>query len=432
MRDDKFIHRTFFIVFFFSIFCSFNFLPFISAEVQPVIGVFIIAYGTIQILLNLKLSSSSFSIVIFLFFLAPSFVIGILTKASNGITIFFYLIGPAVFCYFYKYFGFLQKKHLVIILTIFFIVSIIQAISPDSINGIINPIFEKIIKRGRLGFYGGGRGVGVLYSEPAHAAKYIFLLSALLITMIISPKLFLDINTHYNRKNIFLVFMLVVCVFLNKSASLYATYLILLFFYLFFYFLSANVNRLLSFFIIAPMLLFAVYVFILFGGYNFLPERLSGIMNSFLEVRKDFSLNDLQYFGSIRIISVIAGYAGAFIEPLGVGLGNGGDEIFQIMEKVGFNTNAISFLTSQDVEFLKPNAYGAQISLDAGVLGFVIVMSFTIYLLSKINTATKTHCFFSSLLALSIFQILFFSTTTVTAPWMTLALSLFALKRLKR
>ncbi|EKD4358631.1 hypothetical protein ORO86_004880, partial [Escherichia coli] len=144
-----------------------------------------------------------------------------------------------------------------------------------------------------------------------------------------------------------------------------------------------------------------------------------------------FTLNDLQYFGSIRLISVIAGYAGAFIEPLGAGIGNGGNEIFQIMDKIGFNTNAISFLTSQDVEYLKPNAYGAQISLDAGILGLVIVIIFTVCVFLKIDTTTKTQCFFSSLLALSIFQILFFSTTTITAPWMTLALSLFALKRLK-
>ncbi|HBD0119200.1 TPA: hypothetical protein KFU06_004495, partial [Escherichia coli] len=111
--------------------------------------------------------------------------------------------------------------------------------------------------------------------------------------------------------------------------------------------------------------------------------------------------------------------------------GNGGNEIFQIMDKIGFNTNAISFLTSQDVEYLKPNAYGAQISLDAGILGLVIVIIFTVCVFLKIDTTTKTQCFFSSLLALSIFQILFFSTTTITAPWMTLALSLFALKRLK-
>ncbi|AUA39897.1 hypothetical protein [Escherichia coli] len=429
MQDDKFIKRTFFIVFFFSIFCAFNFFPFISAEVQPVIGGGIIAFGLCQILLSLKLSYISSGIIIFLLFLVPSFITGVLVSSSNGIVLFLYLIGPAVFCYFYKYFIFLKRKHLVTILAIFFIVSIIQAISPDAINNVVNPIFEKIVKRGRLGFYGGGRGVSVLYSEPAHAAKYIFLLSVLLIAMRISPQIFLDKKMQCKKS--FLVFMIVVCIILNKSASLYVTYLMLACFFVFFYFIKVSVNRWLSFVFFIPVLALILYVCILFEVYKFLPERLLDIINSYFKVRGSFTLNDLQYFGSIRLISVIAGYAGAFIEPLGAGIGNGGNEIFQIMDKIGFNTNAISFLTSQDVEYLKPNAYGAQISLDAGILGLVIVIIFTVCVFLKIDTTTKTQCFFSSLLALSIFQILFFSTTTITAPWMTLALSLFALKRLK-
>ena len=62
-----------------------------------------------------------------------------------------------------------------------------------------------------------------------------------------------------------------------------------------------------------------------------------------------------------------------------------------------------------------------------GVLGIKSQLT-DIFLQVKINT--NVNCFYSSVLVISIFQILFFSTTTVTAPWLMLALSLYALRRL--
>lgn len=422
---------VFCLVLFFSIFCSFNFFPFITAEVQPVIGVFILLYGVVYFSTTLKINYPSLFILIFFLALLPSLVLGISVKAVNGVSYLFYLIGPAIFCYFYKYFYLLTRSHLKFFIVIFFIISLLQALSPETINSIINPYFEMLIKRARFGFYGDMRGVGILYSEPAHAAKYIFVLTVLLISFKLTPFFFSELNSGETKSSFWLALMLFICILLNKSASLYGTYVLLMFFYLFFYVIKPTPIRLIIILSSIPVLAGLIYIGALLELYTYLPERLASLVSSYNSVKDNFTLNDLQYFGSIRLISVIAGYAGPFIQPLGVGIGNGGTEIFNIMQVVGFDLNSINFLTKQDVEFLKPNAYGAQIAIEAGVLGLLAIIVFLIYFIFCIRVKTKIECFYSSLLALSLFQILFFSTTTVTAPWMTLALSLYSLKRLK-
>lgn len=419
------------IVLFFSIFCSFNFIPFISAEIQPVIGIFIILSGFIGFFITFKLSKPALVISLYFLALIPYLIYGILENGiSNGITYFMYMIGPAVFCYFYKNFKLLTLNQVKFYIYIFTFISVIQALSPEFINNIINPYFELIIKRARFGFYGDMRGVGILYSEPAHAAKYIFILIIFFISFRLSPQLYSPNNTII--KKYYLLLCISICVILNRSASLYFMILLLVLLYYILNLLKINPRKLFYFTLVFIFTFIFLYIILNLNIGVIYPQRISSLIDSFFLVKDNFSLNDIQYFGSIRLISVISGYAGSIIEPLGTGIGNGGNIIFSIMNRVGFDTNSITFLTTQDVEFLKPNAYGAQIALESGIVGLIITILLSIYCLSKIKIATNIHCFYSSVLIISIFQILFFSTTTVTAPWITLALSLYSLKWLEK
>ncbi|HHQ2324140.1 hypothetical protein AB7W56_17400 [Providencia rettgeri] len=419
------------LVLFFSIFCSFNFIPFISAEIQPIVGVFIILSGFISFLFTKKISKPALTISLFFISLIPCLTYSIILNGiTSSITYFMYMIGPAIFCYFYKNYKKLNLSQVKFFLYTFTIISIVQALSPDTLNNIINPYFELLIKRARFGFYGDMRGVGILYSEPAHAAKYIFVLMIMYISLKISPQIYSN-NKSINKNSLVIILCILICIILNKSASLYFMITFLLLLYFFLNTLHLNPRKL---FTLTILSLLTISIGIIATNLNIefmYPKRISSLVDSFSLVRDNFSLNDIQYFGSIRIISVIAGYAGSIIEPFGTGIGNGGNVIFLIMNQIGFDTNSITFLTSQDVEFLKPNAYGAQIALESGLIGLIMIISLSIYCISKIRITTKAYCFYSSVLIISIFQILLFSTTTVTAPWMTLAISLYALKWLK-
>ncbi|ELZ9636549.1 hypothetical protein [Proteus mirabilis] len=417
------------IILFFSIFCSFNFIPFISAEIQPIIGIFIILFSIFNFVFFQKINKSGLVVLFFFIILLPSLIYGIKDGLSNAATYFMYMIGPAIFCYFYKNFDLLSTKQIKFYTYIFVCFSIVQTLSPEFINNLINPYFELLIKRARFGTYGDMRGVGILYSEPAHAAKYIFLIFIFIISYRLTPHIY---TKNSNFKTTFLIVLTFICVILNKSASLYFMFLLLLIIFLFFYFFRISSPKI----IISSLILIILPIYI-WLSYTFnigviLPTRISSLIDSFWMVKDRFTLNDIQYFGSIRLISVISGYVGGIIEPMGVGIGNGGKEIFLIMNKVGFDTNSITFLTTQNVEFLKPNSYGAQIALESGLLGLTFIIILSIYCFSQIRVNTNVNCFYSAVLVISIFQILFFSTTTVTAPWLMLALSLYALKRLNK
>ncbi|WP_193016644.1 hypothetical protein [Proteus sp. FME41] len=415
------------ITLFFSIFCSFNFIPFISAEIQPIIGIFIILLSIFNFIFFQKISKSGLVVLFFFIILLPSLIYGIKNGLSNAATYFMYMIGPAIFCYFYKNFDLLSTKQIKFYIYIFIYFSIIQTLSPEFINNLINPYFELLIKRARFGTYGDMRGVGILYSEPAHAAKYIFLICVFIISYRLTPHIY---TKNSNFKTNFLIVLIFICIILNKSASLYFMFLLLLVIFLFFYFFRISSSKIIISSLILIILPLYIWLSYTFNIGVILPTRISSLIDSFWMVKDRFTLNDIQYFGSIRLISVISGYVGGIIEPMGVGIGNGGKEIFLIMNQVGFDTNSITFLTTQNVEFLKPNSYGAQIALESGLLGLILIIILSTYCLCQIKVNSNTNCFYSSVLVISIFQILFFSTTTVTAPWLMLALSLYALKRL--
>lgn len=142
------------LVLFFSIFCSFNFIPFISAEIQPIVGVFIILSGFISFLFTKKISKPALTISLFFISLIPCLTYSIILNGiTSSITYFMYMIGPAIFCYFYKNYKKLNLSQVKFFLYTFTIISIVQALSPDTLNNIINPYFELLIKRARFGFY---------------------------------------------------------------------------------------------------------------------------------------------------------------------------------------------------------------------------------------------------------------------------------------
>ncbi|MBK5074430.1 hypothetical protein I2492_16390 [Budviciaceae bacterium CWB-B4] len=425
--------KYFSVYLFFAICCSFNFIPFISAEVQPVVGVFIIIVGFFS--LDRTTPLDRLIIFIFLMFLSlmPSLVWGIYQNPSNVLTYFFYMIGPAIFYYFYKSFYFLKVKNLNFFVGLFSIITIIQVISPESINSIINPIFELIVKRGKFGLDNEIRGVGILYSEPAHAARYIYLLMVFFISLKISPQIFVDNknNTTLTRKNVFFVLIgLFIMIVFNKSGTLFS----LVLFNVIVYFILISINltpKKIGFFILLlPTFIVSVSLIYMLGD-SLLTSRLSQLIDSYNNVKDNFSIDELQYFGSIRFISVLSGYAGGILYPLGVGIGEGGNAIFEAMKWVGFDLNSISFLTTQDVDSLKPNSYFSQIVIESGIIGWILVGTFSVFCFINISVKNNSLCFYSSVLLTAGFQLLFFSTTTITSPWLSLALGLYGLKSLR-
>jgi hypothetical protein len=113
---------------------------------------------------------------------------------------------------------------------------------------------------------------------------------------------------------------------------------------------------------------------------------------------------------------------------LGYGVSSYQQEFIRISDLIGIDWVNYSFLSASEryAETYKPDSYGAQLAMDAGILGILFILLLFVWR-SRLNEVDKEILndanYFSSRVATFIvagFMILFFGTTTLPAPWLML------------
>jgi hypothetical protein len=132
-----------------------------------------------------------------------------------------------------------------------------------------------------------------------------------------------------------------------------------------------------------------------------------------------------------RILTVFVGYT-ALVDGFGVGFGVASyqHEFMRISELIGVGWSGYNFLSPSEryAETYKPDSYGAQLAMDAGILGIVSLFIFLLFVWrSRLNEVNKEilndanyFSFRAATFILAGFMILFFGTTTLPAPWLML------------
>lgn len=407
------------VVFFLSFFCSISIIPGINSEFQPVAAIvsfFFLVYNGALFKNNNRYSLFLYS---YLSALVLYTVVGVYTYGISSIVAFIsYLVGPILLIYFLCFPDTINTRRVYVICFIYVVFMLLQLMTPQSIANIINPYLDFVIPRLKLGLSDSGiRGISLTYSEPAHAARFIFLL--------FSCAAFLYLRKELSKQGFVRICILVMALsFATRSATVFGIFALYFIFYAFFVFiLNSSLYRVIRFLLLFIALCsLMIMVSIYFEWYKY--GRIGQLYISANEVyHNGFSIDDLQLFGSIRFISVIAAYYGGFDSISGLGVGGGALNLLSYISKFGFNVSDIGFIQNQMTsDILKPGSYIAQVVLDLGMVGYFFSLLFAFY---SFRFVLKSHSpMMISIGVCSLLQLFFMSTTTIPVPWIALALSI--------
>lgn len=403
------------VVFCFTFFSAFRYFPFLDSEMQPVSGVLSIIFFGFLAIKNRKVELDVLLYFLFCFYLLPFLLLGISIDTFLSLTGYVsYIVSPVLMIFFKIHAQYLKFFHVKLILISFLLISLLQLCTPSSIAIAIEPILNVFINRWSFNndFFA-VRGVSLFYSEPAHAGKFLWLLYV--IVEFLKEKL--KISRREYILSLATIFLLML---LTRSATAIAlcviTYLIC------FSFNHFNFKR----FIFIPFsIVFICFAFYLLYDLEVLKlGRLGQIFSSVnLIYERGFEIEDLQYFGSIRFISVIGGYYSMLVKPLGYGLGIGQLYTIDAINLFGFDIYKISFLSQDGIisfDKLKPFAYVPILLQDVGVFFLVFLFPFVFYVM-KVFSLTRSNMM-KSVIVVSVFQLFFLSSASLPTPWVALGL----------
>lgn len=234
--------------------------------------------------------------------------------------------------------------------------------------GFLEPIVDMLIRRGSVSVTEGGRGVRLLASEPARAAlEVIFVYGCLRVTNVLSRfTIITDIAIF-----IFLLFVI-------KSAT-------------------GLIFALIFFSLMYPKLSIVNFA-LLISSLSVISEieLNSRAFHLFLDVISNFSFSNLFDLvirqSGFRVPSVLSSYIYAMQHPFGGGVGQWMYSSIDALSNLGIPASDISyFRTEFNSQFVavRPTSFAASVSLDLGVIGFLICMYWTFVNLIKIPPKMK-------------------------------------------
>jgi hypothetical protein len=391
---------------------------------QPVVGVIALVYCLACLFRKDRMDEAK------AFFLASLFAMTAYAAASIFIldgfsvitTYLTCLVGPALFMMFYRNFRLITARTYKLLVVIFLVVGLWESFFYLTslfarVNAAVAPLFTK------LDMYPGAAGRGILYwfTEPSYAAPYIVLL--------------LGLGAHFRDQGALSrkwygagILAVLLLVFWNKSGS--AALLLLL---------VAGLWAVVRF-AKAPMPHKVVALVTVTGGIVLLPVVVnvlsSGLKIRFMElikalvdvlysggIAKLLTIEMLDFFASMRFVSVLVGYGSIGLSTIGFGLGSALTVYADVSRALGIDPYAVEHLRRFSVENIKPSSYFAQLGLDMGVVGVVLCVPLVIYLVRRIRTITSgTRALVFAAAGVGLVQLLFVSTTTIPAPWLALCL----------
>lgn len=402
-------------IFTFSILSSFNVIPAVSAEIQPWIVVFAAPMVVWRIMSSpsnrqLNIHFTLLFSILFLFSCVGIYKYG----ASAIVDGLLYVCGPVLLLYFYYFGGAVDYvRTLICIVGLLILVAFLQLLLPQAIGLQLDTVAGHIVKR--LSFSTNNsesvRGLSLLFSEPSHAARAIWLLSMVFLFKLSS----LTVNRKFT-----IAFMLLFLIVTNGSATIYVLIAITLLGYAFY----SRRDVALWLMRVIGVLGILILAITLSLSYDF--GRVSQLVSRTMALLLFGQVEawQLQVFGGIRLISEIAAVKIFFAWPFGYGVSASKHELLPVLLEMGLssrNSWSLWYLMQDNSSgTIKPSSYYSQLLVDAGVFSLILF-----YGLRKLARGSF-FCRFSPLakgfLLASIFQLLFLSTTSLPAPWVAIGL----------
>ena len=281
------------------------------------------------------------------------------------------------------------------ILVIFFIVAVLQYLS---ILRIIDPILSFLVPRGSSEVVAGGRGVSVFSSEPSRASlEYVFLYAA-----------FRSFGEYSKRRYVlFDILVMILVVGLLRSAT--GLFLLIIFYYFIYGW---------------KIILYSILVYIPVIVY-FDDSRVYEILNMMIAANSVSDLSSIIINTSgFRVASIIGAYNNLFYNIIGFGVGAWQESSIKAMENAGLNPVEIAYFrnrSSSDFISVRPTSYFANISLDLGVLGVIMIICVLYPYFKEAYSQSKD---IRSLLFLFLFSFIFVGSVGDPVPWVALSIAI--------
>lgn len=355
------------------------------------------------VLHQLKIKKSILFFLVLVSFLAYPAFLAMYLKYFDIMILSGYFFSLATVYYFSTYKFQLDRQEIAFIIGLMITISLFQILN-FKVLAILDPILQTLVHRWHLYLPSPGRGAQLWFSEPAHAARAIWLISFLT---------WMSGSTKLSAKHFAIILLLVI---FNGSATAFGLFMLTGMFYLLF----ANYLKIKNA-VIACIILSGIVIISIIGINSELVPRLTQSINALIVLINNFSVIDLQYFGSIRFVSVLFGYLSLWYNPLGFGPGGSGHELLNIMRVNGLDVSAINFLKNFEGDpVVRPGSFASQVSMDFGIFGIVTIMILCICLIIPILRSTSPWV--KAFAFTSVFQIFLFSNLTNPVPFIVLGI----------
>jgi len=412
------------LVFFFSFFPFIKFIPWIRAEVQPISAIF----ASIFILLfGIKRDRITMICILFTMCIISYSFISIV-RGINIFEIFMlmlaYMLPLVIFLCLRENLHLLSKKTYSAILIIYLSIGLLQYFGLFHFG---KHFLEMFIPRASVEQLGGGaRGVTFLSPEPSYGGMLILLVILTGICLYLLNK----ISIFY----LYIVFIAsTIMLLMNKSATGFFLVLIFLMTYFISKFLFKSIVYKFLFF-----LFLCIFLVLFFNNIDYLIKTYSskvrfiaifGIIKNIIVSKNFFSYYALSLLTAERLLTVIVGYISLFD---GFGLGHGIASYLidsnRLSEFAGVYWPEYRHLGEDQMyaEIIKPGAYGAQVAMDMGIIGLLILflLVFSIWRsvdLSCLKNFKNGNFICIALFIIGVFMVFFYSTTALPVPWVILA-----------
>lgn len=284
------------------------------------------------------------------------------------------------------------------------------------LDAVLRPLFSRFL----AGSFEGGRGVGMIFSEPAAAAYFIFL-------FFLSNIFFLLQRRISEGWFAFLTVLVVLMAYFNRSGTLF----VLLVFLLACILIAAAYFRRR-----AILLTFTIGGFVtgaVLWAISELEWAESVRFLALLTTVRGFDLADWRdvvpfsvLAGGIRLPSILIGYGGLLQEPLGRGTGSWLTDFSAISQFVGIDFGVIGLDDTENywlLGYIKPSAMAAAVALDLGLAGLLLLAMFTAQVVRATTRALPIQMgFWAMVFALFAASMIFlYGITLLPVPWLLFA-----------
>jgi len=400
-----------------------NLAPFLQADLQPFAGVLAFLFIVSITIMNGKIPRSIPSCYLFatisiiLIYFIPSIVKYSISDVSLAAVS--YLVGPALFVFFYYN---LTKLSLTLVRFIFWILvvfGLLQVFLPigmlREIDFVLSPLFTRFSMMPRETM----RGISLVYPEPSNAAPYIVLAFMLYYFFYRLEKV--------SFTEIFAVIIFsILQIFWNKSGTVgVLAFLFLIIFSsikLFNLFKHKKVFQIFCLVIICLLVVIALSRMIsVYQDKVRFVKLLSTLIEIFSSNEKIVSIENVYIFGSTRLISVYVGYMSVFLSILGLGLSASKYHFLNLCDFLQINPMDFIRFQEKGLINLKAHSYVSELTIDTGLIMLTVHILLAVYIIKRSLEIRHIDYLLAAIPLLGMIQIYFDSLITLPAPWIMLS-----------